>query len=153
MADQSKNAPAPADDGLDVIPVNKTPVGLIIGVLVAVLLVGGTLYWSMKGTKSKPAHAGTAPAASEQGLSKAELEKQREHVAMTQRALAKAEQAAEAKKAEEEAKKAEEEENKQAEAAKAKPGAGGPAPVSGVAAKKASGDLDNVLDSTLSGLE
>jgi len=136
-----------------VIPVNKTPIGLIVGVLVAVLLVGGALYWSMNGSKSKSARAGTAPVASQQGLSKAELEKQREHVAMTQRALAKAEEAAEAKKAEEEAKKAEEEEKKTAEAAKGKPGAGGPAPVSGAAAKKTSGDLDNVLDSTLSGLQ
>ena len=147
--DPKKKAAEPADDGLDVIPVNKAPVGLIIGVVIGVLVVGGTIAWSMAGGKGKSSHE-TAAAASGETLSKAELQQRREHMEMTQRALAKAEEAAKAKKAEEDAKKAEEDEKQQAEATK---GSSGPAPVTGAAAKKTSGDLDNVLDSTLSGLE
>ena len=149
MAEDSKTAPKPADDGLDVIPVNKAPVGVILGVIVAVIVVGGTIAWSMSGTKGKAPDA--APAVAGETLSKEELQQRREHMAMTERALAKAEEAEKAKKAEEEAKKDEEEEAKKDAAPK--PASAGPAPVSGAAAKKASGDLDNVLDSTLSGLE
>jgi hypothetical protein len=150
MADDPKKAPVSADDGLDVIPVNKTPVGLIVGVVLGVLVVGGTIAWSMGGGRGKAAHEGAPPAVASEGLSKEELKQRREHIEMTQRALAKAEEAAKAKQAEEDAKKAKKEEEEATQPAK---GSGGPAPVSGAAAKKTSGDLDNVLDSTLSGLE
>src|SRR5512145_106632 len=132
MANQT-NLP---EEGLDTIPVNKAPVGLIVGVLVALLAVGGTVAWSMGGGVKRPAQESSpVPSAQDAGLSKEELEKQREFLQMTERAMARAEESQKVKEAEEAAKKTEAEEEPKEEAKKG--GRSGPAPVSGPAANKA----------------
>jgi len=140
-------APAPAGDGLDGIPMQKTKPGLIIAIVLGVLLVGGVVGWSVFGgkkTSSKDVEQLKAKAAASGENTELSAKEQRDHLLTTRKALEKFEaEEAERKKAED-AKKAEEEaEKKKAEAAKAA-AAAGPAPVSGAAAKKAGSALDSI---------
>lgn len=150
MADDPKHAPATAEEGLDALPMNKTPVGLIVGIVVGVLLIGGTLAFTMGGGKGKSAAASAAAPPVESALTKEQLKEQREFLQMTERAMARAEEAKQAKAAEDEAKKAEAE---AAEKPADKAAPSGPAPVQGAAAKKAASDLDSLGDDIVTGLK
>jgi ABC-type Na+ efflux pump permease subunit len=144
---QRAPAPAPADDGLGGIPMQKTNTGLIIAIAVGVLLVGGVIGYSMFGgkkTSSKEVEQLKAKVAGSAEGSQLSAKEQREHLLTTRKALAKFEaEEAERKKAEDAKKAEEEEQKKKAEAAKAA-AAAGPAPVTGAAAKKAGSSLDSI---------
>ena len=151
MSDQQKKAPSPSDEQLDVIPMNKTSPGLVIGIVAGVLIVGGTLTFALRGKGKSAAQprVETSVAAPETN-DKEEAKKRLEHIAMTKRAMEAAEVKKKEQEAEEAAKKAAEEE----EAAKPTPaGPQGPAPVTGAAAKKTASDLDSMSDDILSGLQ
>ncbi len=140
-------APAPADDGFDGIPMQKTNTVLIIAIAAGVLLIGSVIGYSMFGgkkTSSKDVEQLKAQAAASAGDTQLSAKEQREHLITTRKALEKFEAEEAERKQAEDAKKAEAEEaKKKAEAAKAA-AAAGPAPVSGAAAKKAGSSLDSI---------
>jgi hypothetical protein len=140
-------APAPADDGLDGIPMQKTNTGVIIAIVAGVLLVGGVIGYSVFGgkkTSSKDVEELKAKVAASAEGPQLSAKEQQAHLLTTRKALEKFEaEEAERKKAEEAKKAEEEEKQKKAEATKAA-AAAGPAPVSGAAAKKAGSTLDSI---------
>jgi hypothetical protein len=83
--------PKPADDGLDKIPMQKaSPVWVVAGVVV-VLVLGGLVGFSLFGGKRSTTAAALPNAslsAEPETNSQLDLKAQREHAAMTQRALA-----------------------------------------------------------------
>ena len=120
--------PQPVDDGLDKIPMQKaSPVWVVAGV-VLVVVIGGLVAFSLfSGKKATTAAAQATASLSAEPETQVDQKAQREHAAMTQRALA----ALEEKKKEEQA-KAPEVASDQPEAEKpkaaAKKSGGGPAP-------------------------
>ncbi len=123
------SGPKPLDDGLDKIPMQKASPVWVVAAVVLVLVVGGLVGFNLLGG-SKPAPAAAQAAASlsaEPETAQLDQKAQREHAAMTQRALA----ALEEKKKEELAKAPEvasaEPEAEKPKAAARKSG-GGPAP-------------------------
>jgi hypothetical protein len=84
------SGPLPVDDGLDKIPMQKTsPVWIVAGV-VLVLVVGGLAVFSfLGGKKATPtATQPTAPLSAEPESQSLDQKAQREHQAMTLRAMA-----------------------------------------------------------------
>jgi cytoskeletal protein RodZ len=77
------------DDGLDKIPMQKLSLGWVVAGLVVVLVVGGLVMFNLGGNnKSTPVVPELSASAEAQQADGVELKAQREHQAMTQRALA-----------------------------------------------------------------
>ncbi|GEM_PF-3941416 len=135
------------DLGLDAIPMNRPSVATYVGLAVGVLAVGGIVVWSLSGGARavRPERAAAPPGVAPSGEAlPVDRATQREHLALTQRALA----AAEAKKREREG--AEPAPRDQASGS-ASPAARPPAPAEGVRptpgpAAPAGDDLDALGD-------
>ncbi len=146
------------DDGIDVIPMNKPSVATYVALAVGILVVAGFVIWGVAG-RSRSAH-GARLGSPSAGASSGEVPAvdptvQREHIAMTQRALA----AAEEKKRERESAEAAQRVAAEAVASNSAP-AGGPAPVAGPQpiaapgpAAPAADDLDSLGDDIASKLQ
>lgn len=146
------------DDGIDVIPMNKPSAATYVALAVGILVVAGFVIWGVAGRSgsAQGARVGSPSAGASAGeVPAVDPTLQREHLAMTQRALA----AAEEKKRERESAEAAERAVAEATATTAAP-AGGPAPVAGPRpiaapgpAAQAADDLDSLGDDIASKLQ
>jgi hypothetical protein len=144
-----------ADELLDTIPMRRTGLGTILAIVAAVLVIGGLAAYSVfggKGTGSDQVQQIKAKAArSAEPASDLSLEEQREHIAISRRAMQQVQS---------------EEQHKQGERAAEQGGAAGQtkihketpaqagprAPVTGTKANKAAGSLEAIGDDIASQL-
>jgi hypothetical protein len=146
-AARARRAPA-AEEPLDTIPMHKTGWGTIIGVLAVALVVGGVAAYSLMGGKKRSSKdveqlkvQALQSARPEQDLSVTE---QRQHIAISRRAMKQVESEEQQKQAEQGAKQAAETESTEQKAAAAKPKTAVPA--TGAKAKKAASSLEAIGD-------
>ncbi|MBN2195993.1 MAG: hypothetical protein JW751_24460 [Polyangiaceae bacterium] len=144
-----------ADDGLDVIPMNKTSPMVFLVIGGGLLVVAALAVWGVAGRlQGDKAVAAIKAQVEASAVPSVDPKVQREHIAMTQRALAAAEEKKKEKEAEEAAaKQAEAEVAEAAEQPAGPAGAGAPPPISKAAATKAASDLDSLGDDIASQLK
>jgi hypothetical protein len=143
------------DEPLDTIPMRKTGLGTVLAIAVAVLVIGGVAAYSVfSGRQTDADHIrqfkAKAPRSAEPG-SDMSLKEQREHIAISRRAMQQVQTEEQQKQVEQTAKQAAEAD--QANNHKETPAKAGPgAPVTGAKANKAASSLEAIGDDIASQL-